>query len=129
MAASPTGMAQVAESGPRLTTPCSARLLPAPAASVTRNVTSLTPSALGVPLIAPVVAFSARPAGRLPATTDHANGFTPFNAASVVEYGRLSLAIGSAVVVIVTCGAIATELLTLTAEPALSAIRVMKLLV
>src|SRR6185369_6634386 len=113
MAASPSGMVQVADSGPRLTTPCSARLLVAPAASVTRNVASLTPRAVGVPVIAPVVAFNVRPAGRLPPTTVQAYGFTPFAAASTVEYGRLSLAIGIAGVVIVTCGAIVTELLTL----------------
>jgi hypothetical protein len=39
--------------------------------SVAVKITVLAPGAAGVPVIAPVVAFRLRPAGRLPEETDH----------------------------------------------------------
>ena len=54
--------------------------------SVTWTVKALAPLAVGVPLIVPVEASRARPAGRLPPETDHVYGCMPPAAASVSEY-------------------------------------------
>ncbi len=50
--------------------------------SATRTVNAEVPAAVGVPLIWPVEASSARPAGSAPAETDHAYGAAPPVAAS-----------------------------------------------
>ena len=47
------------------------------AASVTRNVTLAETAAVGVPVMAPVVALSERPAGSAPAEIDHVYGAAP----------------------------------------------------
>jgi hypothetical protein len=45
--------------------------------SVTRTVKFAVPTAVGVPLIAPVPALSVNPAGNAPALSDHAYGCVP----------------------------------------------------
>ena len=53
--------------------------------SVARTVKLDVPYAVGVPLTTPVAALSERPAGRLPALSDHAIGVAPPEEASVCE--------------------------------------------
>jgi len=54
------------------------------------------PAVVGVPLIAPVVVFSASPAGRVPVATDHVYGAPlPPDAVSVCEYDTLATPPGS----------------------------------
>lgn len=55
-------------------------------ASVTCTVKLLVPSTVGVPVIAPVLLFSDRPAGKLPALIDQVEGVVPPLAANVAEY-------------------------------------------
>ena len=53
--------------------------------SVTRTVKVETAAMVGVPVMAPVLAFRVRPAGSEPVTTDHVRGAVPPLAASVAE--------------------------------------------
>jgi hypothetical protein len=53
--------------------------------SVTCTVKLLTPGCVGVPVMAPVLAFRVRPAGRLPPATVQVNGAIPFCSVSVWE--------------------------------------------
>ena len=51
--------------------------------SVTCTVKLLTPGWVGVPVIAPVLAFRARPAGKVPLATVQVNGANPFCSVNV----------------------------------------------
>ncbi len=71
----------------------------APAESVTVNDTLVVPVAVGVPVIAPVLALSDNPAGRAPELNEY--GEVPPVAVSVAAYGTVSAPLGSEVFEIV----------------------------
>src|SRR5207248_9645577 len=48
-----------------------------PSTSVTRNVMAVLLGAVGLPVIAPVAGFSARPAASVPSAIDHVSGVLP----------------------------------------------------
>ena len=99
----------------------------APPLSVTCAVKLNVPAVVGVPLITPVVAFRFRPAGRKLCDIDHEKGVVPPAVAIVVEYAVAAVAGGSVVVVIVSAVAMVIERSRVTAAPALSATRTVKL--
>ena len=67
--------------------------------SATRTVTADSPSAVGVPVIAPPGA-SARPSGRAPSVTDQVYGPSPPSAVRVAEYSVPTVPPGRDTVVI-----------------------------
>jgi hypothetical protein len=71
-------------------------------ASVTFTVKLDVPVAEGVPEITPVLAFSVRPAGKLPLLMLHVYGVTPPVAVTVAEYATFTVPDGSDVVVIIS---------------------------
>jgi len=73
--------------------------------SRTCTVNVLAPVALGVPVIAPVLAVSDKPAGRAPAMTDHVYGIVPEPASSIVLYTTPEVPLGNSIVVTATPGA------------------------
>jgi hypothetical protein len=74
----------LSEYDPSSTASWSARCAVPPRASVACTVKLLVATAVGVPVMAPVVALSARPAGSAPLVTDQVYGVLPPVAASVV---------------------------------------------
>jgi len=77
--------------------------------SVTVNVSGVALTvAVGVPAIAPVVAFSERPAGNVPDVTDQEYGVVPPLAASVALYAVPTWPLGRVVVVIAKAAAALT---------------------
>src|SRR5271165_6242107 len=73
-------------------------------ASVTFTVKLVLPAAVGVPLIAPVDAFSVNPAGRLPTDIAQLYGVVPPVAANVCEYPTPTCPFANDAVVIVSVG-------------------------
>ena len=61
-------------------------------------------AAVGVPVMAPVAAFSDSPAGKVPLVTDQAYGACPPDAANEVEYAAPTCPFGSEVVVMTNPG-------------------------
>ena len=76
-----------------------------PLESVTVNVTPPDAVAVGVPVIAPVDAFSVNPAGRLPPVTVHVYGEVPPLTASEALYAVPTVPAGSDVVVMLSADA------------------------
>src|SRR5579872_315782 len=74
-----------------------------PSATATTN--AKVPAAVGVPVIAPVVAFTDNPAGSEPDASDHAYAPEPPEACSVALYVVVARAPGSEAVVMATGGA------------------------
>src|SRR5689334_4597954 len=59
------------------------------------------PAVVGLPVMAPVVAFNANPAGSDPVTIDHLYGVIPPLAASVVEYETPTVPLGNGDTVVI----------------------------
>lgn len=74
--------------------------------SVTCTVKLEVPVAVGVPVIAPVAAFSVSPPGRLPLVMAQVYGDTPPAAATLALYPALITPVGSEVVVTLKVGAL-----------------------
>jgi len=71
-------------------------------ASVTVNVSGVAlAAAVGVPVIAPVAAFSVSPAGSVPVVNDHVYGGVPPPAVKVVLYGTPTSPLGRGEFVII----------------------------
>ena len=67
------------------------------------------PAAVGVPVMAPVAAFSDRPVGSKPAEMENVYGVVPLMAAKDCEYGEFATPLDKDVVVIVSAGLIQIE--------------------
>jgi hypothetical protein len=73
--------------------------------SVSLKVTLEVPAAVGVPVMAPVVALRLRPAGSVPDTMVHISGATPPVLARVAEYAVPMVPEASAPVAVAIAGA------------------------